>query len=92
MSCKTSLRPRTFLHNVQVIIRFLWGLAENMSLRYFTYCLPRRLHSINRVTEEELVVVIRGFMTGADLDGIQVCGTHVSLCIGNERLFSELSP
>ena len=51
MSCETSLSPRTFLHNAQVIIRFLWGLTEKMSLRYFTYCLPRRLHSINSGNE-----------------------------------------
>lgn len=49
MSSKTSLSPMLFMHKVQAIIRFLWGLMKTLIvfLKYLAYCLLHGLHSVN---------------------------------------------
>lgn len=77
---------------VQVIIRFLWGWIEIIS---FIYWLSHCLHSVT--SGKEGVVGSCWWWSEApcaraDLGGIQVCGTYVSLCIREKRLLSVLRP
>lgn len=95
MSYKTFLSRRIFLHKVQGIIRFLWGLTEIMSLKYLAYCLPHSLHSINSGDKG-------GGASGGDYrlhELGQTCHlkggwyqVHVCLHVRKEKLFSELRP